>query len=30
MIDWKASILWTVVLSAILWAVMTLIRKLSK
>jgi len=30
MIDWKSSILWTVVLTAILWAVMTLIRKLSK
>ena len=30
MIDWQASILWTIVLTAILWAVMTLIRKLSK
>ena len=30
MIDWKASIFWTIVLTAILWAVMTLIRKLSK
>ncbi len=30
MIDWKASILWTIVLTAILWAVMALIRKLSK
>ncbi len=25
MIDWKASILWTIVLTAILWSVMTLI-----
>ena len=30
MVDWKASIFWTIVLTAILWAVMTLIRKLSK
>ena len=30
MIDWKSSILWTIVLTAILWAVMALIRKLPK
>jgi hypothetical protein len=30
MIDWKSSILWTIVLTAILWVVMALIRKLSK
>ncbi len=30
MIDWKASIFWTVVLTAILWAIMALIRKLSR
>ena len=30
MIDWKASILWTIVLTAILWGVTTLVRKMSK
>jgi len=30
MIDWKASILWTIVLTTLLWAVMAVIRRLSK
>lgn len=30
MIDWQASILWSVVLTAVLWAILWLVRKLSR
>ncbi len=30
MIDWQASIFWTIVLTAVLWGVSWLIRKLSR
>ena len=30
MIDWKASIFWTIVLTIIVWVVMTFLRKMSK
>ena len=30
MIDWKASIIGTIVLTAILWGIMWLIRKMSR
>jgi hypothetical protein len=30
MINWQASIFWSVVLTAALWAIMALIRRLSR
>ncbi len=30
MIDWKASIIWTIVLTAVLWAVTAIIKRLSR
>ncbi len=30
LIDWKASIFWSVVLTGVLWGVLTLVRKMSR
>ncbi len=30
MIDWKSSIIWTIVLTAVLWTVTAIIRRISR